>query len=124
MSATKPIVSSGQPNPSLKIRYDLFGAVGGIAATLLLFIGILVQYLSLWKGGTSGTTEVKSQLTNAMAYVIPTLITALVGWWFYAAYSSSINKAGILWTMGILAIIFSNIALVASLFQVKVISQY
>lgn len=117
-------VSSGQPNPSFKVRYDLWGGVISCLAILGLFGGIAAQYVSVWKGGQSGSNEIKDYMVNSMAYIFPTFAITLAGWYLFVSYSSSVNKATWLWIMGIFAIILSNIALVASLFQVKVVTQY
>ena len=123
MSGKLP-VASGTPFQSVLFNWETAGISIGVLMVLFLFIGIFVQYASLLKGGFSGSTEIKDQVGIAFAYFIPTLVIALLGWWMYSYYSSSVNKAGIVWCMGIMAIIFSNIALVTSLFQVRVVSQY
>jgi hypothetical protein len=123
-SSKVPLVGTGSPQVVVKTRNDLIGAGIGLVGVFGLFISLFVQYSSLQKGGDSGTNDISSYVKNLMAYVVPTLILAILGWNLFAYYNSSVNKSQILWYMAITAIIFSNIALVASLFQVRVVTQY
>jgi hypothetical protein len=105
------------------VNMGMGGLIVGLVGVGLLMAGIFTQFLNV-SGGESGNRTLIEKVGVTFAFLLPSVLLLILGWLFYASYSSNINKSRILWWMAMTSLITSNIALVASLFQVKLTTKF